>query len=176
MRLLIGCLSFALMLAAPSQWLIQAHGLGEQQLERVETGPFRLSAWTDPISPNTDEPLHVTVAVENADGLVRNVNVMVNVTAQDDENISFEDRATHERAVNKLQYEAQFELTSPGTYDVVVSVENEEGNGTATFSLTIAAGDGISISPGWVAASIAGASLLILVVWNRVQLARRRKE
>jgi len=152
--------------------LASGHGLGEQKLERVESGPFRISAWVDPIEPTTDDEVHITVALEDNEGLVRNADITVQMVYSDDTDITFTERATHEQAVNKLHYEAPFIVENAGEYSVTVAVENGDRNGEASFSMTINAGDGMNVPVGWVAAGIAGALVMTLVVWNRVQLAR----
>lgn len=155
---------------------VSGHGLGEQKLERVESGPFRISAWVDPIQPSTDDEIHITVAVEDDEGLVRNAEISVQMAHTEATNTRYSARATHEQAVNKLHYEAPFTLSEAGDYAVTIDVSNHSGAGAAAFTLLVTAGDGRNISPGWVAAGVAGAAVMILVVWNRVQLARSEKD
>lgn len=153
-----------------------SHGLGEQKLERIESGPFRISAWVDPIEPTTDDELHITVALEDREGLVTNATVQVEMVQREDRTITFDAAATHEQAVNKLHYEAAFDIAESGDYDVTVQVTNNNGNGEADFSINIAPGNGDTISPGWVIAGVAGTLIVILMVWNRVQLARSNED
>lgn len=154
---------------------VQGHGLGEQQLEQFPDGPFRISAWTDPISPSTDDQLHVTVAVENEDGLVREATVNVSAILTSDETVTLFDRATHEDAVNKLHYEAAFEFEEAGTYTILIRVENDEGTGEAAFDLAIVEGEGRDVPVGWLIAGGAGLLFLGFVVWNRYKLYRDEK-
>lgn len=153
----------------------QAHGLGEQRLERVEAGPFRISAWTDPITATTDKDLHVTVAVEDEEGLVLNADITI-ICAMDAR--TFRDTATHEKAVNKLQYEGRFRLSEGGTWRIEINVVDDERTGTATFELPVedVSSSTLPFSIGWI---VAGGVVLIvsaLAVVNRRNLAREKKD
>ena len=153
-----------------------AHGLGKQQLARVEAGPFLISAWTDPVDANTAEEIHVTVAVEDENGLVRRADVQVEAILLDDASVSQIRTATHERAVNKLQYEAPLNLETVGNYTVTIYVDNGEAQAQADFELEVQAGGGLPFSPGWMIVIAGGILMVVLVVWNRLKLFRDKKE
>ncbi len=152
----------------------QAHGLGQQQLERVAAGPFLVSAWTDPIEANSQDELHVTVALEDSEGLVLNADITITLTQ--DERI-LRDTATHEKAVNKLQYEGRFRPSS-GTWQIEIVAQDGNRMGSAGFSLAVEAANrsAAPISIGWI---IAGSIALILMgfaVINRRNLTQQTKD
>ena len=154
---------------------VEAHGLGKQQLERVESGDFRISAWSDPISPSTDDEIHITIAVENEDGLVRNADVTVRAVLQGDTADEVSARATHQAAANKLHYEASLELDKAGTYIIYLEIE-KDGRGEASFELEVAQGEGLNLPIGWLIAGGAGLLVLGFVIWNRYQLSRDKRD
>lgn len=163
-------------LAVPPLNRADAHGLGKQRLERVEAGPFRISAWTDPSTATTDAELHVTVAVEDENGLVRRAMVQVTAQLQSDASVVQTRTATHERAANKLQYEAALNLADVGDYDMTIVVNKDDNQAQVGFMLSVEDGGGLPVSPGWLVAAGAGMLLVTVVVWNRIQLFRNKKE
>ncbi len=174
---MIRCLAYLLLIISLvcSTFEVQAHNLGKQQLERVPAGPFLISAWTDPIEANTRDELHVTVAVEDDEGLVLNAEVTIRLIQN--ERI-LEDVATHERATNKLQYEGRFRLNTGGLWRVEITVKDGERVGTASFELSVEQiNDSIlPFSVGWIIAGGLGVILIGLTIWNRVALMRKKRD
>ncbi|NDJ84698.1 MAG: hypothetical protein GYB66_02325 [Chloroflexi bacterium] len=154
---------------------VRSHGLGKQQLERVETGPFRVSAWTDPLSIDTDDELHVTIAIEDERGLVLNADIEVKAVYGDDDAIQERARATHDNAANKLHYEAPLTLPREGRWDLTVTIETDQGSGEASFDLTVEAAE-TSIPWSWIGGGIGGVLVIGFVVGNRIRLARQEKD
>lgn len=117
----------------------EAHGLGKQRLQQVEAGPFLISAWTDPLTNRSEEDLHVTVAVEDNDGLVLEADVDIIATYMKDDDRKINVAATHENSANKLQYEARLNPDKTGTWQIKIIVSNAQGTGQAAFELPIEA-------------------------------------
>lgn len=117
---------------------VRSHGLGKQQLERAVAGPFRVSAWTDPVDVQSDDELHVTVAVEDDEGLVLHAGVQITATY---DNQSESARATHDQAVNKLQYEARLNLQTAGEWRILITIQDGERRGDAQFGLNVSAAE-----------------------------------
>ncbi len=142
-----------------------AHGLGKQRLERVEAGPFRLSAWTDPINIHANEELHVTVAIEDEEGLVLNASVAVRAAKGDQQH---RQTATHDNAANKLHYEAPLMLDEAGRWTITIDVENDIGSGNASFDLDVK--EPASTLPiKWILGGLAVLLLASLVIVNRLK-------
>lgn len=143
----------------------EAHGLGKQRLERAEVGPFRVTAWTDPVTIRVEDEIHVTIAVEDSEGLVLNADV--NITAvKSSKRISA--KATHDRAANKLHYEAPLVLDQTGEWEIVITIENEDGSGTIGFTIDAEAKQSRPPFP-WIAGAIVGLLVIGLIVRNRVR-------
>lgn len=144
---------------------LAAHGLGKQQLERVEAGPFRVTVWTDPIQIQAEKELHVTVAVEDAEGLVLNADVNV-VAVKGSKRISA--KATHDQSANKLHYEAQLVPDEAGEWEIIISVENEVGGGMVGFRVDVDKKK-TTLPYGWIAGMVIGLVVIGFMVRNRVR-------
>ncbi|MCB9437135.1 MAG: hypothetical protein H6673_09115 [Anaerolineales bacterium] len=142
-----------------------AHGLGKQRLERAEAGPFRVTAWTDPVTIHVEDELHVTIAVEDNEGLVLDADLIV-TAVKNSKRISA--KATHDRAANKLHYEAPLVFDQTGEWEIVITVENEDGSGIIGFTIDAEAKQ--SRPPYlWIAGAIVGLLVIGLIVRNRVR-------
>lgn len=128
---------------ALSSGIIQAHGGGVPQLTNAKAGPYRVSVWTQPDSLRAGE-VHFTVAVsqpgpidQEAGAPILNAVVelqLIPVTGLDHALRVF---ATHDKAVNKLFYEADVDLLAEGVWQVVVSVEGPSGLDQTDFTVEV---------------------------------------
>jgi hypothetical protein len=118
----------------------QAHGGGTPQLTNSPAGPYIVSVWTQPDPVRVGE-FHITIAVaeksetREAGDLVLDAKVRVQVQPLDPSGESLTAFATREKAVNKLFYEADLDLPSPGKWQVLVAAQGPAGAGTATFDI-----------------------------------------
>ncbi len=136
-----------------------AHSLGRQQLERVPVGDYLVTAWTDPVDVQTDDELHVTVAIEDNGGLVLDMDVAVIATLNDEQ---VRAAATHENAVNKLHYEAPMRLEQEGMWQVTIALQA----GEASFELEVKPAER-SIPWKWIGGGVIGLLVAGLIVMNR---------
>ena len=121
-----------------------AHGGGAPQLTNATAGPYRVSVWTEPDPARVGE-LHVTVAVVEApepgassrDGgdLVLDAAVLVRVEPVDRSGETLIAMATRDNAVNKLFYEADFDLPAEGGWRVEIQVDGPAGAGSTAFDV-----------------------------------------
>ncbi|MEZ4633876.1 MAG: hypothetical protein R2856_02660 [Caldilineaceae bacterium] len=114
------------------------HGL--PQLTNEDIGPYRIFAWSDP-EPAQVGSYHVAVALTeslagDASGFagqpVLNADVTVDLI-----NLATGDmltkKATHLDAVNKIYYEADFEVDTPGEWRVDLTVVGPDGPVQASY-------------------------------------------
>ena len=116
-----------------------AHGGGQLRVGPVAAGPYQVSVWTDPITPRTDQDLHVTVAV--GDGVnnepVLGADVVVTIYRHGEQTPLLTKPALSEDATNRLFYEVDTRLDEEGEYHIVVDVAGPDGSGQVDFLLTM---------------------------------------
>ncbi|MCB0115250.1 MAG: hypothetical protein KDD84_14215, partial [Caldilineaceae bacterium] len=134
---------FALTLVFLVTWTGSAFahgGTGFPQLTNEDIGPYRIFAWSDP-EPAQVGSYHVAVALTeslagDASGFagqpVLNADVTVDLI-----NLATGDmltkKATHLDAVNKIYYEADFEVDTPGEWRVDLTVVGPDGPVQASY-------------------------------------------
>jgi hypothetical protein len=151
---------------------INAHGLGNRQLEQVEAGPYLISAWSDPETLKVGEELHITVSVQDKnEEFVLDADVQVRANLETDFNQQASARATHENAVQKMFYEAELKLRQAGRWQITLTIEAEPGIGEATFSLPVESGNaGDDEAPWlWIGAGLAGLGLMVGLGIQRIR-------
>ena len=153
-----------------------AHGGGALQLSNAAAGPYLVSVWLQSDTPRQG-PMHVTIAVsqpapgsDNAAGEPV-LGAVVRVTAQPlpagDGRIPIEVLATSAAALNKLYYEADFEVTQTGLWRFLIEVSGPDGGGALSFDKEVRP----AVSVGWpVWAAIIG--VLALAGWLAQSRAR----
>ncbi len=116
-----------------------AHGLGNQKLEQVEAGPYLVSAWTDPKDVTIEDELHVTLSVQDQEkDFILEADVRVSAVLASDPSVTKSQQATHDNATQKLFYEAPLRLDKLGRWQITIVIEDELGQGTASFELDVA--------------------------------------
>lgn len=139
---------FALALVFLVAWtsLSFAHGgAGYPQLTNVDIGPYRIFVWSDPEPPQVG-PYHVAVALTeslagDASGFagqpILNADITVNLV-NPETSVVLTSKATHLDAVNKIYYETDFEVDTPGEWRVELIVVGPDGPAQATYVTQIA--------------------------------------
>ena len=145
---------------------IFAHGLGKQQLRRVEAGDFLITSWSEPEPPLANEEFHITIAVEHDNQILLNANVNVTAIQNETEIIS---TANHDDAENELYYEATLKLDTIGTWQIMIDVEDNDDSGTASFEINVEENTENSMPWKWIILGIIGISLFGLIGINRLQ-------
>ncbi|MBI5929552.1 MAG: hypothetical protein HY862_09600 [Chloroflexi bacterium] len=116
-----------------------AHGLGNQQLEQVEAGPYLVSVWTDPKNVTTQNNLHITISVQDHEkDFVLDADVQVKAVLVADSNITQLHTASHDNAIQKMFYEAKLRLNQTGQWHITIGIDSELGQGEASFDLRVA--------------------------------------
>jgi len=134
-----------------SVWLstaanINAHGGGTPYLVNADVGPYWISTWVQPDPPQTKE-FHMTIALAEADPEAKfreagppilDALIQVQLRSLDQPDTVVSAVASHENAVNKFFYEADFALPHPGQWESVISVTGPDGgSGTISFEVEV---------------------------------------
>lgn len=150
---------------------VLAHaGVGTQQINNQDIGPYRIWVWSDPEPPVVGN-YHVAVALieslENdpngfAGKSILNADVVVEMEHQDS-GLQLIAQATHEDAVNKLFYEAVFAPQQTGTWEIRVIVQGPEGPVQTSYSDEVEspAFPWMAVGGGLLALILAGAGTLL---------------
>jgi hypothetical protein len=92
--------------------------------------------------------------------------VDVQLTYVEDTNVVIEEVATHEKATNKLMYEAKFAPAASGQWRGVVAVDGPSGRGEPVdFEVAVLPTESVNWTV--VAGSLIALGLLGLLVWSR---------
>lgn len=159
----------------PPAW---AHGGGALQLSNAAAGPYLVSVWTQPDTLRIGA-LHITVAVSHpapdSDNTAGEpvLGAVIRVVAQPllegggAPPLPIEVLATSDAALNKLYYEADFEVMQTGTWRFLIEVTGPDGSGTISFEKEVRP----AVNVGWpVWAGIIG--VLLLTGWLAQSRAR----
>lgn len=142
-----------------------AHGgTGTVQFTNEDIGPYRLFVWSDPEPPQIGEEYHVSVALteslpDDPSGFagqpVFDVDITVTMThLATGETLT--GKATHENAINKIYYEAPFNVPETGEWQVEITVQGPDGPVGAMYTEEI-----VAASFNWI--PIAGGALAVLL-------------
>lgn len=164
--------AWALLLAAAALLLAAAgaaaaHTEGKMQLASAPAGPFKLTVWTSP-DPARVGKLHVAAAVVLAEDASPILDAGVRVTLEPLGGGSvLTAPATAEDAANKFLYEAIFNVTEAGPYQVTVSVADAKGlTGQADFELAVQPAGGF----GWLLLLPVGlGGVAVLLLWRALR-------
>jgi hypothetical protein len=155
---------------------LYAHGGGTPRVINAELGSTVVSVWTQP-DPLATGTIHITVAlseaVVNADGRVEpgepllNREISLAMLAPDAGAAPVVVPVTHADAANKLLYEADFDVATPGAWQMVLQVADA---GEIPFALEIQTASPLN----WTV--IGGVALVAVVlgwlIWQRRQSAQ----
>lgn len=145
-------------------------GAGTPQISNQEMGPYRVFVWSDPQPAQVGE-YHVAVALtENIPGdttgfagdAVLDAEVLVTVTHAGD-GTTLTAPATHENAVNKVFYEAEFDLPEVGQWQVEISVQSPDGPVSIAYAADVqpASLPWMTVAGGVLAVLLAVAALVL---------------
>ncbi len=121
---------------------VLAHaGVGTQQINNLDLGPYRIWVWSDPEPPQVGQ-YHVAVALtESLDAdpngfagePVLGADVVVEMQHQTS-GLLLTAQATHADATNKLFYEAVFAPEQTGVWEIRIIIQGPEGPVTASYT------------------------------------------
>jgi hypothetical protein len=143
---------FGLMLAAALLLLwgagttVHGHaGTGTPILANQDLGSHRIFVWVDPLEPRAGEEFHVALALTEslpgdetgfAGNAVLNADVTVIMRHAQGEELT--DKATHEKSINRVFYEAEFLPNRAGEWAVEIVVATPQGDEGISFVQTVA--------------------------------------
>lgn len=145
---------------------VWAHGAGGvQRMNIVPAGPYQVSLWTEPEPLSAGTTVHFNAAVSippegdvsEAGPPVFDATVILILTPPDGSDaITLE--TSHEGAVNKLFYDADFKFPVPGDWHLKVVVDGKEGHGEAEAIIGVEKELG---GPIWIWITTGGAFVLV---------------
>ncbi len=162
---------------------VLAHaGVGTQQINNQDIGPYRIWVWSDP-EPPTVESYHVAVALtESLDNdpngfagkSILNADVVVEMEHQAS-GLQLIAQATHEDALNKLFYEAIFEPPQTGTWEIRVIVQGPDGPVQTSYSDEIESPifPWMAVGGGLLALALAGAGTVLYLKTGEKDVAQK---
>ena len=125
----------------PSLAIGPGTGGSKIRVDDQRVGPYILLVATSPLPATTEQPLSVWVRVtdDGTDQVRRDAIVMVEATARR-KKLTLTEQATHKNAGNAFDYVAHFDITEPGPWDIIVTVEDSPGNVDVSFSENVSQG------------------------------------
>ena len=164
---------------------VLAHaGVGTQQINNVDLGPYRIWVWSDPEPPQVGS-YHVAVALTEslandpngfAGQPILDADVVVEMEHQAS-GLLLIAQATHEDATNKLFYEAIFAPEQTGTWEIRVIVQGPDGPVQASYTDEVepAAFPWMAVGGGLLALLLAGAGVALYLYTGEKGAAQKRK-
>ena len=154
--------------------VVQAHAGGKMQVASVDAGAFKLTVWTSPDPARTGE-VHVATAVASAESAlpVLDAEVFIRLTPQDNQGAALSEQATTEEATNQFLYEAIFDVSTEGLYEVTVTVVGVDGEqGEISFALPVESGPPLILGiVGLVALSVVtGIAVFLYLRWTQPEV------
>jgi hypothetical protein len=148
--------------------LARGHGIGTPRLTNVASGPYLISAWTDP-DPLRADQTHVVVGLtdpQTREPIITDVDIRVSLTSLADPSITVDEQAGHD-SVNQLLFAAEFnDRLTPGRWRVGVLAGGSRGAGEEVyFDVDIAPARGFNWL--WIGA---GGMAALLVAWAFISL------
>ena len=173
-------LVLSLIFSAPS---VLAHaGVGTQQINNQDIGPYRIWVWSDPEPPvvgNYHVAVALTESLENdpngfAGESILNADVVVEMEHQAS-GVQLIAQATHEDAVNKLFYEAIFAPQQTGTWEIRVIVQGPDGPVQTSYSdeVETPAFPWMAVGGGILALLLAGAGTVLYLKTGEKDVAQK---
>ena len=114
----------------------KAHGGGELVLLNVPIDELRMSVWQNPLTPRTNEVIHITVGLTDAQrSPVLDGEVLLTVT--ENGRLLQQAEATTAQSVNRLFYEADLTPLPRGEYEVAVMATVGQMTGSDSFVMNV---------------------------------------
>ncbi len=161
------CVAILLAFAAGNPERTAAHGGGVVRLSAAPAGPYVLTVWVSPEAIRAGRPLHVTVSVEKDDRPELDAEVLVQVVPEGSTVATLTTAATSDQSVNKLLYEADLTIPTPGSYSVEILVTGPAGQGQGSFTVDVNSASNVN----WF---LIGAPVLVAVA-TFILIRRRRR-
>ncbi len=163
---LIGALAIlTLILPAP----LFAHGGSLPRVSDVESGPYRLFVWAEPV-PAVAGEINFTVAVTEIPAQkdaqaapVLDADVQIRLERVDGAGRTLSGQATHAEAVNKLMYETYIDMPTAGVWRATVTVDSPQGVVDTAFEFDVLPGPGVD----WTWPAVGALGLVALIVGVR---------
>jgi hypothetical protein len=117
-----------------------AHGdAGALQLDQVQMGPYRLSAWTYPWYLSVGRiALSVAVLEAQSNAPVQNGKVLVQLTPLEADGVLLNRHPSSYPTIQHPLYDFEVDLATPGPYRVIVQVQDASGwAGETSFAMVI---------------------------------------
>jgi hypothetical protein len=143
--------------------VVGAHGIGKPQVLNAASGPYLISAWTDPDPLRADET-HVVVAVTDPitrEPIIAGVEVTVRMQSMADPATVITQIAESDET-NRLLFAAEFnDRVTEGRWQVGIATSGERGAGEeVTFEVDVAPARGFNML--WVGL---GGLVILVVGW-----------
>src|SRR5215212_4411348 len=123
--------------------LATAHGGGVSQLTNVAFGPYWLFAWSSPESVRVGD-LHISLLLLDApsaqgsqDEPVLDANIQVTLSPLNQPGTPITKTAVNQETLGGFYYETDFNVPTPGRWQVAAAVTGKAGAGSATFELAV---------------------------------------
>ncbi len=147
-RLISVALALFLLVALAHAAVVGAHGIGRPRILNAASGPYLVSAWTDP-DPLREDETHVVVAVTDPttrEPIITEVEVTVRMQSLADAQTVLTEKAGSDNT-NLLLFAAEFnDQVIEGPWQVGILVNGERGAGEeVTFEVEIAPGRGFNL-------------------------------
>ena len=141
-----------------------AHGGGELILKLASAGPYLVSVWVNPPEPQADEPLHLTIGMASVEDQspILDATVQIEMELLGEELIVAD--ATTAQSINKLFYEADLQVQTPGVYTTRIRLQGAEGVGETTVQIEVQQAS----TTNWLLYVVVGLGIGILFgLWRR---------
>jgi len=145
-----------------------AHGGSLPRVSDVESGPYRLFVWAEPV-PALEGEVNFTVAVteippqKDAQAVpVLEADVQIRLERVDGTGRILTGQATHAEAVNKLMYETYIDMPTAGVWRATVTVDSPLGGADTAFEFEVLPAPGMDWT--WPAVGALGLVTLIVAV------------
>jgi len=121
-------------------WPVAAHGdEGTLQLDQVQLGSYRLSAWTYPWYLSVGRvALSIAVIDSQSRAAIQNCEILVQLTPSEKDGVSLKYQPVSYPTLQHPLYDFEIEPTTPGPYRVSVQVQDASGwMGKSSFGMVV---------------------------------------
>lgn len=164
MKIIMGLISLGSLLLL-STLPLYAHGGGELIAGPVPVGAYAVYIWLNPPDPRATEAIHFTVGVAAPDDRqpILDAQIVVEMRAKNDGSLIVSAPVTTEQSVNKLFYETDIEVATPGLYEAVFFVSGTDGEGSITVDVEVGPPSKIN----WLMIGLSGLGVIVILGWWR---------
>ena len=135
-----------------------AHGGGEIKIGKEPVGPYKMTVWLNPPTPQAGETMHITVGVlAEDDAPLLDAAVFMEMIDQANGEIVMSGPATTERSTNKLFYEIDFPAPKIGTYEISLQLTRGDVAGQVAFQTEVETAN----NTNWLVIGLVGVGLVL---------------